>query len=459
MPPQYPHGTTNIWDYIESRGGLYDATLFCGIQAYLKEYLSIPVTKEMVDFSEVFWKAHGVRYDRTQWDYVVDHHGGLLPLEIRALPEGTVLKTLNILVSVVNTDEKCKWATTWIEKSLLRAVWYATSVATVSYNIKKDIARFLRDTSDAGMMDLRYMLHDFGGRGVSSFESAGLGSMAHGLCFGGTDTPEGILASMEYYNSDVASHSLWGAMEHSTVTSWGRENERLSYENMIDEFAVPNGKFAMLIDSYDVFHAARVIIGEELRQKIIDCGAQVILRPDSGDPVTVMLELLEILGEKFGYDVNSKGYKMLRTVSLIQGDGVCHDTLLKMLQAIKDAGWATLNVSYGMGGALLQIPDRDMQKFAMKCSAIKVNGEWRDVHKDPITDQGKRSKAGRLDLVKGWDDTAHDNYFTDVIGDEPHPNSLLRTVWRNGELLVDDDYKVLRNRAGWNDSIEDFITR
>ncbi len=169
----------------------------------------------------------------------------------------------------------------------------------------------------------------------------------------------------------------------------------------------------------------------------------IIVRPDSGYPPEIVLKVLDILGECFGYEVNAKGYKVLNPhVRVIQGDGIDYAMVGTILETMKQAGWSADNLAFGSGGGLIQKVDRDTQKCAIKCSAIRVNGTWRDVLKDPITDPGKRSKAGRLALVKDADGTLRTVREEEVSGE-----NLLQTVYENGELLVDQTFAEIRERA------------
>ena len=395
MFKQYPAGTTGVYSYIESRGGKYDKTVMFGLQAFIKEYLLEPITQADIDVADEILTAHGEPFNREAWEYILSEHQGFLPLVIRAVPEGTVVPVKNVLATVENTDPKCFWLTTYLETALLRAVWYPTTVATQSWTIKQVIKDYLEKTGDPAGIDFK--LHDFGARGVSSMESAGIGGAAHLVNFMGTDTITGILFAREYYNAGIAGFSI-PAAEHSTITSWGRDNEVKAYDNMLTQFAKPGSIVAVVSDSYDVYNAAGKLWGEDLRQRVIDSGATVVIRPDSGDPVEVNRKLIEILGEKFGYTTNAKGFKVLNNVRLIQGDGVNELTIRSILGAFMANGWSADNIAFGMGGALLQQVDRDTQKFAMKCSSAEINGEWVDVQKDPITDSGKKSKAGRVKL-------------------------------------------------------------
>lgn len=397
MWKQYPAGTTDVYSYIESRGGRYDQTVFFGLQAFIKEYLIDPISQADIDAADELWTAHGEPFNRAGWQYILDAHNGYLPVVIKAVPEGSVVPTKNVLVTVKNTDPECFWLTTWLETALLRAVWYPTTVATQGWHIKQIIKHYLEVTGDPTTIDFK--LHDFGARGVSSMESAALGGMAHLVNFMGSDTMSGVLAARQYYNAGISGFSI-PAAEHSTITSWGRDNEVEAYRNMLKQFAKPGSLVAVVSDSYDIYNAAEKLWGDALKQEVIDSGAMVIIRPDSGDPLEVTLKLVRILGDKFGYTTNDKGFKVLNNVRLIQGDGVNESAIRTILGNFMVHGWSADNIAFGMGGALLQQLDRDTQKFAMKCSAIKVNGEWRDVQKDPITDPGKKSKAGLVTLFK-----------------------------------------------------------
>jgi len=230
MFKQYPAGTTGVYSYIESRGGEYDTTLFFGLQAFIKEYLLEPITQADIDVADEILTAHGEPFNRAGWQYILDQHKGFLPLVIRAVPEGTVVPVSNVLATVENTDPECFWLTTYLETALLRAVWYPTTVATQSKSIKKVIQHYLEMTGDP--TTISFKLHDFGARGVSSMESAGIGGAAHLVNFMGSDTITGVLYAREYYGAGVAGFSI-PAAEHSTITSWGRANSKRKLSTLV----------------------------------------------------------------------------------------------------------------------------------------------------------------------------------------------------------------------------------
>lgn len=440
---QYPPGTTSMFSYIESRGGEYDKTVFFGLQYYLKEYLSHRVTMKEVEKAKELFAAHGEPFNYDGWVYIVKELKGKLPVRIRAVSEGTVVPTHNILVSIESTDPKVFWIVSWIETMLLR-VWYPITVATRSRLIRGIIMDALQASSDDPEAEISFKLHDFGSRGVSSQESAMIGGAAHLVNFMGSDTVVGILCANEYYHTPMAGFSI-PAAEHSSITSWGKEHEVDAYRNMLKQFAKPGALVACVSDSYDLWNACSHLWGEQLKKEVVDSGAVIIIRPDSGHPPTVVLKTAQLLDEKFGTTINKKGYKVLNNVRIIQGDGINEHSIKKILDHLLDAGYSATNIAFGMGGALLRQLNRDTEKFAMKCSHVFIGEKSVDVFKDPVTDKGKASKAGRLDLAfdeQGSYETVP--LFEDEIA---HKRSVMRTVYENGELLVDDNFEAIRGRA------------
>lgn len=446
---QYPKDTAYISSYIEARGGENESVFF-GLQAFIKQYMMTPITMADINRAELLVLAHGLPFNREGWEIIVNEYNGYLPLEIEAVPEGTVMETRNVQVQIVNTDPRLFWLTSYVETAMLRGIWYPSTVATKSRKMKKFIAAALEATSDVPVNDqIMFKLHDFGARGASSAETAMLGGMGHLINFMGTDTVEALVGAMEYYNTlNVPGFSI-PASEHSTITSWGGPaGEVKAFENMIDTFAGPGKLYACVSDSYDIYAAARDLWGGVLKDKVIASGGTLVVRPDSGDPTTVPIEVIEILMERFGYTVNSKGYKVLPSyIRVIQGDGINENTLPKILENMIAAGLSVDNIAFGMGGGLLQAWNRDTLKYAMKASArCDTAGVWHDVFKDPISDRGKVSKKGRLGLI--YECGIGSCGFHTVpkeIADKK--GNLLRTVYRNGKLLVEDTFETVRERA------------
>lgn len=461
---QYPPGTTHVSSYIESRGG-ETASSFFGLQPWLMDYMTTPIIMKDILFAEMVFRVYGAPFNREGWEIILNEYNGYLPLEIQAVPEGTVMPVHNVQVQVRNTDERLAWLTSYIETAMLRGVWYPSTVATKSRKFKVMIAKALAKTSDIPLdvimnLVVKFSLHDFGDRGVSSTESAVLGGMAHLVNFWGTDTIEGIIGAYAYYDADITSADAppvartIPASEHSTITSWGRAREADAYRNMITQFSVAGSIYACVSDSYNIYEAVRELWGNQLKDLVIDSGGTLVVRPDSGDPMTVPVEVMDILAECFGYTVNSKGFKVLAKrpdgspiVKVIQGDGLNEHTLQVLIDNIIAAGYSLENIAFGMGGGLLQAWNRDTLKYAMKASAIRINnGPWTGFSKDPITDHGKKSKEGRLGLV--WDGGIGGQYFQTVPEDVANlRGNLLRVVYLDGKLFNHDDFETVRKRS------------
>jgi nicotinamide phosphoribosyltransferase len=441
MWKQYPPGTEIVYSYIEARGGIFDATVLFGVQAFIQEYLTKRITRSEVFEASEYWNAHGEPFNLEGWLYIVDECNGELPVRIKSVQEGTVVPTGKVLVTIENTDPKVPWLTTWIETALLRAVWYPSSVATLSREIKKVIKHYLEKSG--GIEGLAFKLHDFGARGASSRETASLGAMAHLVNFMGTDTYVGAIAANKFYGADLKTVAFSiPAAEHSTITSWGRDNEVEAYANQVKQFGDYGAVYAVVSDSYDIYEACRMW-GTVLKEKVLDANATLVIRPDSGDPCSVLPKMLKILANNFGYTTNAQGYFVLNKVRLIWGDGINLDSIKKIYEMVVDnLGWSAENLAFGMGGALLNHIQRDDLGWAMKCSAVRINGKWQDVFKDPVTSKGKKSKAGRVVLYK----TRSGDFYSGV--EDWDMNSLaLATVFENGVAVGYTHFEDVRANA------------
>ncbi len=432
----YPPGTEYVSSYIESRGGDLPSTMFVGLQAFLREYLMRPITLEDIDEAEHIVREQGMHFNRDNWMGVLNDYGGFLPVEIEAVPEGLVIPPRNVLVQLINTDPKYFWVTSFFETALLRAVWYPTTIGSISWLSKQLIREALERTSDNGHI-LRHMLHDYGARGVSSQESAALGGLAHLVNFNQSDTVPGILAAKKYYNAGNVSNSGPNS-EHAGFCAWGREHEADAMRNMIETYK-SNGVVLLLTDTYDHEHAVKNIIGGELKELVQNFPGLVGIRPDSGDIVQVTADTTGWLMDIFGYETNSKGFKVLPNfVRVVQGDGVTFYSLPEVFIELERRGYSAENAVFGMGGGLLQHHNRDTMNFAQKASAVQVNGEWRDIFKAPVGSDMKVSKKGRLALRR-----VNGTYETVPRNSIPPEENVLQPVFRNGKLLKKWDFTEL----------------
>ncbi|QEH18810.1 nicotinate phosphoribosyltransferase [Histophilus somni] len=438
---QYPKGTEYISYYIEARRESFDVVMF-GLQAFIKEYLLKPICQQDVDEAEIVLKAHGLPFYRDGWQHLIHKHQGYLPLKIEAVPEGTVLPVGNVVCQITNTDPDFFWLVGYLETALLRAIWYPSTVASLSYFCKKQIRQALiKSANDLSGLD--FQLHDFGARGASSLETVALGGLAHLVNFKGTDSVSALIAAKRWYNINEMPAFSIPAAEHSTITSWGKDREINAYQNMIECFGGEGKLYSVVSDSYDLWHALEHIWGEKLKDLVIEKGGRLIIRPDSGNPIEIICKTLEILANKFGYILNQKGYKVLPDcLRIIQGDGINAQSLPKILDAVMQKGFSAENVNFGMGGGLLQQVNRDTMSWAMKASAICINGQWQEIYKDPITSQSKRSKKGVLALVKQGSD-----WLTIKQSELNGQTNQLQTVFFNGKLFIEENLTEIRLRT------------
>ena len=394
---QYPKGTEIIHSYLAPRGGQYEKVVMHGLSYILKRYLTSQITSEDVRQAELLATQHGVPFNKEGWDYICEKHNGLLPIEIKALPEGTIVGNKEPLLTIENTDPNCAWLVGYLETLLLK-IWYPITIASKSLAVKEILLKhWERTADDVSGVDFAY--HNFGDRGSSSVESAAIGGVAHLTQFKGTDNFNCLEHSNRYYDGKYQGFSI-PASEHSTVTSWQRENEFAFYEHHLEthkNYSI----IACVMDSYNIFKAVDFVTSGKMKEKIESKDYPIfVIRPDSGDPIEVIYHIYTILLEnKVKSTYNAKGYLVFDKYRIIWGDGITPEQIDKILAYFCNESFrlSAQNFAFGSGGDLMQNVSRDTLKFAMKCSAIKVSGEWRDVYKDPFTDPGKTSIRGRVE--------------------------------------------------------------
>lgn len=436
---------TGIYSYLESRtGSKYPYTVFFGLQYLLKEYFAgFVVTQEDVDAADSLCAAHlgPGSFNRAGWERIVNVHKGKLPLLIKAVPEGTPVPVGNVMLTVESTDPELAFLTNFVETQLMR-VWYPCNVATISRYTREMLKRYL-DVSADNSDGVAFQLHDFGARSATGHETSGIGGMAH-LASGalGTDTMEGMLFAMKYYNADPATLAFSvPASEHSIMTQSGPEGEYEILDHLLDTF--PTGILSVVADSYDIYEFVRAVGTRKDRIKARKDGVFVV-RPDSitkahPTPALLTAALVEMLNEEFGHVVNTKGYKVLNSVRVLYGDGVDYDEIEEIVRSVVSLGFSSENLVFGQGGHLLQAHTRDTQRNAIKASDMTIGGNHTEVWKRPL-DLSKASKRGRLSLIE------YDGKLT-TISEPNHPDNILETVFENGDMVKTYTFDQVRENA------------
>jgi len=229
------------------------------------------------------------------------------------------------------------------------------------------------------------------------------------------------------------------------MTSW--PSESMAIRNMIEKFGGPNSIFACVMDSYDYANALNQILPSIITEKNKK-GGIMVLRPDSGDPTEVVLMALRAADKVVGSTVNSKGYKILNGINVIQGDGINYNSLKAIITAFVEEKYSATNVAFGMGGGLLQKVNRDTMSFATKLSFIEyADGKKRDIMKKPKSDISKISHPGVLKVLKV--NEVPTVFPAEADGDVKDPHNLLQVVWDNGPVagLKWDNFDTVRARV------------
>jgi nicotinamide phosphoribosyltransferase len=312
--------------------------------------------------------------------------------------------------------------------------------------VRKDIEAFY-DMTGADKSLLPFALHDFGGRGVTSGESAEIGGAAHLVNFLGSDTVEGVLAANFFYKEAMSGFSVY-ATEHSIQCSFGGGSEdALRYLRKQLSNAPEGSVVSIVIDGYDVYREAELLC-TVMKDEIIASKAKVVFRPDSGDMMEIIPRLLDMQAKAFGTVTTIQGYKRINNVGVIQGDGISRQTVSEVLTLVTNLKYCADTVIFGSGGALLQKLDRDTLKFAQKACAILVDGKWIGIAKDPVTDHGKKSKEGILTLARAKESG---KLYTVRLDLEPLSDwyeDVMQLVYYKGDLYNEITFNEVRRNVG-----------
>lgn len=449
--------------YIEARVSPMTTLIPFGVQLLKQKYLTQRITMAHIDAAEAFSKAHFGRdlFARAEWEKVVNEYDGYLPLIIRAIPEGTPIRGGQPMATVTCLDEDLFWMSAYFETLIQRGIWYPTTIASLDNKILSEIKRFyeLSGAPTEGPDSLLgFSLHDFGGRGVTCAEQAEIGGAAHLVNFMGSDTVEGVLTANHYYNDQMAAFSVF-ATEHSIECSFKLDDagEHAYLEHVLKN-ALPGTIVSIVIDGRDTIRCAKKLC-TDFKDMIIASGAKIVFRPDSGDMMEIVPKLLRMQDAAFGADVNEKGFRKIRHVGIIQGDGVDHMAICTLLGNIVAMGYRADNVIFGSGGALLQKVNRDTYKFAQKASSILVRKtllgahggcvteSWEGISKDPITDPGKKSKEGVLTLLRN---KVTGELVTGRLDQAPIPDGFEDAhvlIYHTGKLYNETSLAEVRVRA------------
>jgi nicotinamide phosphoribosyltransferase len=467
----YPEGTELVystWTPRTSRLDRINEVVVFGHTAFIKKYLisffndnffSKPI--ESIEQEYIRMVKYTLGVDSPKTEHIKELHKlGYLPLKIKALPEGTIVPVKTPVLTIENTDKRFFWLTNYIETLASCELWQASTSATVALEYRKILDKYsMMTVGNTEFVPLQG--HDFSMRGMSSLDSAISSGMGHLLSFVGTDTIPAIQGAEYYYNADITKELVGTsipATEHSIQCSYGNDLEYL--KRLISEVH-PNGLVSIVSDGYDFWDVIGRVL-PQLKDMILSrkggaIGDRVVIRPDSGNPVDIIcgnhsapidsLEYkgaVECLHDIFGGTVTEKGYKLLDShIGLIYGDAITLDRAEEICKKLESKGFASINCVFGIGSFSYQYNTRDTFGYALKSTLIIQNGKEVFIFKNPKTDDGtKKSQKGRVIVENNGKITFRD----EISLQEDITSDILREVFLNGKLVVDESFSDIRKR-------------
>jgi len=472
---QYPEGTTEVYANFTPRSSRlanvlaesYDnKVVFFGLQYFVQDFLInswnehffnqpkekvVAAYKRRMDFS--------LGKDSIDVSHIVALHDlGYLPLKIKALPEGTRSPIGVPVLTIVNTHPDFFWLTNYIETIISCYLWKPTTSATVAFEYKRLLTNYAKKTGST-LEFTQFQAHDFSFRGMSSFQDAAISGAAHLTSFWGTDSVPAIDLAETYYGANAENEMIGcsvPATEHSVMCMGMEDGELATFRRLINEL-YPSGIVSVVSDTWDFWKVVTEYT-VELKDEILRRDGKLVIRPDSGDPVKIVAGdpdapkdtpeykgAIECLWDVFGGTITEKGYKMLDShIGLIYGDSITLERANNILKILEAKGFASANVVFGVGSFTYQYVTRDNFGFAMKATSGVVNGQRRDIFKDPKTDSGtKKSAKGLLRVEKeGNSFILHDQQTVDQEN-----QGLLETVFVDGKLVNPVSLAEIRSRV------------
>lgn len=480
----YPEKTEMVYSNFTPRNVKYmpneakDIVVF-GIQytvkyikdVFDKDFFQKPKEVVIPEIKKYLSSYVGTDYDVSHFEKL--HDLGYLPIQINALPEGSISKPGIPILTYFNTEKDFYWVTNFLETLISTLIWKPMHSASVAYGFKKILTKYCLETDKKSIDFVNFQGHDFSMRGMQGVESALSSGMGFSSSFKGSDTLPILWGNKYYYNEDDSVFSV-PASEHAVMTSYGKESEEEAFSRILDLY--PSGIVSIVSDSYDFWKIHTETI-HKLKEKILKREGKVVFRGDSGEPIEIICGLghkyssyseyceymiaqdktpseaeykgqIELLWECFGGSINEQGYKVLDShVGAIYGDGINFERIEKICNILKSKGFASINVVFGIGSFSMGYATRDQQGSAVKATACIVDGEFREIFKDPITDSGKKSAKGLLAVFKNSDD---DFYLKDQASFEEIENCELKTIFKNGVVVKETSLSKIRSRINKN---------
>jgi nicotinamide phosphoribosyltransferase len=415
----------------------------------------------------------GMDYDVTHFEKL--HDLGYLPIEVKAISEGTMVPIKVPVLTIYNTHPDFYWLTNYLETILSNLLWKPMTSATIARQYRKVLTGWMRKTDPANAWFIDWQGHDFSMRGMDSAEAVISSGLGHLTSFSGTDSLPAIYGARKYYGAEGFIAGSVPATEHSVMCAGGKEDETETFRRLLETY--PKGILSVVSDTWDLWKVCTEHV-VTLKEEILARDGKLVIRPDSGDPVDILCGtrdeidrdwkgtpeqkgVIELLWDVFGGTVNEQGYKVLDShIGAIYGDSITIERADKICKRLEAKGFASTNVVLGIGSFTYQYNTRDTFGFAMKATYVEVlkpiegksKEEWifegREIFKDPITDDGTKKSATGL-LFVGKNDN-HEITLYDKVSWEEEGMGLLQTIYKDGEFRNTTDLTTIRQRVQSN---------
>ncbi|MFV8316145.1 nicotinate phosphoribosyltransferase [Mycobacterium sp. 23] len=453
---QYPKGTEFVYSNLTARGTRLpdvDATVFFGLQAYLRQLrrrwqvffdLAPDELDAVLTEYEQFVTALLGPNDIGAEHFRQLHMLGYLPLRVRAVKEGALIPLRVPYLTVENTDSRFFWLTNYLETELSAQLWQPITSATLAWRNRTLLDRRAALSGDEDAV--KFQGHEFAYRGMTGTEAAAASGAGHLLSFCGTDTLPAIRYIQQHYPGDEG--ELIGASvpatEHSVMCAGGQDGELQTFDRLLQLY--PDGTLSVVSDTWNLWRVLTEYLPARA-DEITTRSGKLVIRPDSGDPELILCGdpdapagtpehkgVVRLLADTFGTVVNAKGYRELDPhVGAIYGDSITYERADAITRRLMSQGFSSTAVVFGFGSYTYQYQTRDTFKMAVKATWVQVDGQGRDILKDPITDDGsKKSATGRLSVRRRADGRPYliehaDHECDDELGIVFEDGQLLRT--------------------------------
>jgi nicotinamide phosphoribosyltransferase len=469
---QYPKGTTLVYSNFTPRSNKYaptgcDQVVSFGQQmimkqiheAFDKDFFSRPKEEVCGEMKRELSMYLGTDYDVSHFEAL--HDLGYLPISVKVIEEGTLVPIKVPILTVYNTHSEFYWITNYLETIISNLLWKPVTSATIARAYRKLFSEWQLKTDAEKTWFVDWQAHDFSMRGMDSVDAVISSGLGHSTSFMGSDSLPVIYGARKYYNAQGTVVGSVNATEHSVMCAGSKEDEIGTFRNLMETY--PTGILSIVSDTWDLWKVCTEHI-VTLKEEILARDGKLVIRPDSGDPVEIICGkrwndeqnpydenvdaaekgVIELLWDVFGGTINEQGYKVLDPhIGAIYGDSITIDRAKQIFERLEAKGFASTNIVLGVGSFTYQYNTRDTFGFAMKATYVEINGEGREIFKDPITDDGtKKSATGLLSIYKNPIDQEYKlvdkcNWATEQAGE-------LKCIYLNGQFYNETTLEKIR---------------